>query len=146
MKKQLQYYSLWMCDTWGNCIDGYTVNDVSYRSLVRFYVSPTVYGKGTEHEVVAYDPTDKQLDSAVCKSGLVWSGESDCVLYAETECCKPVCELARLHSWDDIEYYLLKSGHGKEYISEQRRQFELHGRKRMKTKGNYVNNYHGLAN
>jgi hypothetical protein len=92
-KSKDRIYTLRVYDVWGNYQDGFTVNDAYESGEIRIRCRAHVYNAGTPNEVVEYTPTERQLSRAVGERGLVWSGESDYTLYAETLRGKPVCEL-----------------------------------------------------
>lgn len=98
-------YRLWTYDVWGNAEDGYCVNDRCKRDVFAIPVTREVHNKGTEHEFVTEDPTDRQLSKAVGCSvkNTRWDGESDYTLYAEDERTgEPLCEL-EFEGWQEEE-------------------------------------------
>jgi len=92
-KTKIRIYTLRSYDVWGNDQDGYDVNDSFVVGEVRIRCRAQKHNVGTAHEFVDYVPTERQLALAVGERGLVWSGEPDETLYAETKRGKPVCEL-----------------------------------------------------
>jgi hypothetical protein len=92
-KTRTRIYTLRVYDVWGNEQDGYDVNDTFTIGEVRIRCRAEVHNPGMPSEFIDYVPTERQLALAVGEKGLVWSGESDDVLFAETKRGKPVCEL-----------------------------------------------------
>lgn len=86
-------YRLWTYDVWGNARDGYEVNDRRDCGTVTIRCRRETFNAGTPHEFHTWNPTDRQLTRAVGGRGLVWDGESDHVLHAETGRGRPVWEL-----------------------------------------------------
>jgi hypothetical protein len=92
-KTRTRLYTLRVYDVWGNAQDGFTVNDSYVIGEVKIKCRVRVYNAGTDREFVDYVPSERQLALAVGEKDLVWSGEPDETLYADSSDGKPVCEL-----------------------------------------------------
>jgi hypothetical protein len=92
-KTKTRVYTLRTYDVWGNEDEGYFVNDSFVVGEVTIKCRAHVYNVGTDREFVDYVPSERQLAIAVGERGLVWSGEPDHTLYADTDNGMPFCEL-----------------------------------------------------
>jgi hypothetical protein len=92
-KTRTRVYELRTYDVWGNSTDGYYVNDSYSVGEIRIRCRVKTYNAGMPNEFVDYTPTTRQLALAVGEKGLVWSGEPDYTLYADTDNGMPFCEL-----------------------------------------------------
>jgi hypothetical protein len=101
----LQKYKVYSLDVWGNARDGYEVNDRCGIGEIEIWVAPKALGWNTETmgTVYGFDPTDKQIKSALVYAGYLShlaeieiDGESDYALSVDNAIGCPLFQLERV--------------------------------------------------